>query len=149
MFGCGPVGQFAIASAMVMGSGRVLAVDCVTDRVDMARAQGAETINFDQENPIDAIKYLTGGIGADRAIDAVGVDAGIHTRVPASRGCPNGRSSPLNSRPLRRTLTPRGHSGSPANAPSQVLSWAVQSLAKAGTLAITLTRHSISGSPAG
>ena len=46
VFGCGPVGQFAIASALLMGAGRVLAVDAVESRLDMAREQGAEVIDF-------------------------------------------------------------------------------------------------------
>ena len=46
VFGCGPVGQFTIASAKLLGAGRVFAVDAVPSRLDMARVQGAETINF-------------------------------------------------------------------------------------------------------
>jgi threonine dehydrogenase-like Zn-dependent dehydrogenase len=74
VFGCGPVGQFAIASAKGMGA-RVIAVDRLDDRLEMARRQGAETVNFEKEDPIETILALTGGIGVDRAIDAVGVDA--------------------------------------------------------------------------
>jgi len=74
VFGCGPVGQFAIASARLMG-GRVIAVDRLEDRLEMARRQGAETVNFEKEDPVATILELTGGIGVDRAIDAVGVDA--------------------------------------------------------------------------
>jgi threonine dehydrogenase-like Zn-dependent dehydrogenase len=59
----------------MLGAGRVIAVDRLNDRLDMARAQGAETVNFDQEDPVKAILELTNGIGVDRAIDAVGVDA--------------------------------------------------------------------------
>jgi threonine dehydrogenase-like Zn-dependent dehydrogenase len=75
VFGCGPVGQFAIASAKLKGAGRVLAVDCLPDRLEMAQHQGAEIIDFSAEDPVARIKELTGGIGVDRAIDAVGVDA--------------------------------------------------------------------------
>src|SRR5947208_14734129 len=75
VFGCGPVGQFAIASAKLFDAGRILAVDHIPDRLDMARHQGAEIINFDEENPVQTIKSLTQGIGVDRAVDAVGVDA--------------------------------------------------------------------------
>jgi threonine dehydrogenase-like Zn-dependent dehydrogenase len=59
VFGCGPVGQFAIASSMLMAAGRVLAVDHMPDRLDMARRQGAEVINFDVEDPVQVIKDLT------------------------------------------------------------------------------------------
>jgi threonine dehydrogenase-like Zn-dependent dehydrogenase len=70
VFGCGPVGQFAIISALLMGAGRVLAVDCIDSRLQKARENGAETINFEEENVVDTIMELTGGIGTDRAIDA-------------------------------------------------------------------------------
>src|SRR5262249_19059242 len=73
--GCGWVGQSAIASARLMGAGRILAVDTVPSRLDMARAQGAEVNDYNAEDPVEAVRRLTGGIGADRAIDAVGVDA--------------------------------------------------------------------------
>ena len=59
MFGCGPVGQFAIASAKLLGAGRVLAVDAVADRLDMARAQGADVIDFEKEDPVAMIRDLT------------------------------------------------------------------------------------------
>ena len=75
VFGCGPVGQFAIASAILQGAGRVIAVDKYEDRLAMARRQGAFTVNFEKEDPVATIKRLTGGIGVDRVIDAVGVDA--------------------------------------------------------------------------
>src|SRR5204863_186705 len=64
VFGCGPVGQFAIASAKLMGAGRVFAIDRVASRLEMAREQGAETIDFEAEDPIETLQRLTGGIGA-------------------------------------------------------------------------------------
>jgi threonine dehydrogenase-like Zn-dependent dehydrogenase len=76
VFGCGPVGQFTILSAKMLGAGRVLAVDSIPSRLEMARAQVAEVIDFNAEHPVEAIRRRTGGIGVDRAIDAVGVDAG-------------------------------------------------------------------------
>lgn len=84
VFGAGPVGQFAIASAKLMGAGRVIAADRIASRLDMARAQGAEVINFDEEDPVDIILQLTGGIGVDRVIDAVGVDAVRAEQGPAA-----------------------------------------------------------------
>ncbi|MGX8249190.1 zinc-binding dehydrogenase, partial [Escherichia coli] len=53
VFGAGPVGQFAIASAKLLGAARVFAIDHLDDRLDMARRQGAEVINFDREDPVD------------------------------------------------------------------------------------------------
>src|SRR5204862_7744910 len=85
VLGCGPVGQFAIASAKLLGAGRVFAVDAIPSRLDMARAQGAEVINFNEEDPVLAITELTRGIGADRAIDAVGIDAVQPQSGPAAK----------------------------------------------------------------
>lgn len=65
VFGCGPVGQFAIASARLMGAGRIIAIDHHEDRLEMARAQGAEMVDFDRENPVDTIVAPGGGIGVD------------------------------------------------------------------------------------
>jgi threonine dehydrogenase-like Zn-dependent dehydrogenase len=137
VWGCGPVGQFAILSARLRGAGRILAIDNIPSRLDMAQAQGAETINFDQEEPVEALLRLTGGIGPDRAIDAVGVDAVAPSQGPARRKT---ASESTQFEAERREITPRRnpqhdnwHSG---DAPSLALSWAVQALAKAGTLAI-------------
>src|SRR5581483_1080102 len=84
VFGCGPVGQFAIASAKLKDAGRVFAIDCIPSRLEMARDQNAEVIDFSQEDPIEALKGLTGGIGVDRGIDCVGVDAVSGSQGPAT-----------------------------------------------------------------
>jgi threonine dehydrogenase-like Zn-dependent dehydrogenase len=75
ILGCGPVGQMAIACAKLKDAGRIFAVDAEPDRLEIARNQGAEIIDYSREDPITAIKELTGGIGVDRVIDCVGVDA--------------------------------------------------------------------------
>src|SRR5204863_4806487 len=85
VFGCGPVGQFAIASAKLHGAGRVFAVDCIESRLEMACDQGAEAINFNEEDPLEVLKRMTGGIGPDRAIDAVGLDAVAPSAGPARK----------------------------------------------------------------
>jgi threonine dehydrogenase-like Zn-dependent dehydrogenase len=135
VFGAGPVGQFAIASAFLMGAGRVLVVDRLADRLESARAQGAEVINFEQEDPVEAIMALTGGIGVDRAIDAVGVDAQHPDGGPAASPETTGQGESES-----QTVTPRrnedGANWVPGNAPTQVLDWAVAALAKAGTLGV-------------
>lgn len=116
VFGSGPVGMFAILSARVMGAGRVIAVDHEANRLEMAQRLGAETVNFDQEDPVETILALTGGIGADCAIDAVGVDAEkAHTHPAKGNG---------------------SHPYKAGDAPAQTLEWAVDALAKAGTLSI-------------
>jgi threonine dehydrogenase-like Zn-dependent dehydrogenase len=85
VLGAGPVGQLAALSARIQGAGRVLIVDGNADRLETARMQNAETIDFNTEDPVQAVKDMTGGIGADRVIDAVGVDAERPVSGPAAR----------------------------------------------------------------
>lgn len=137
VFGCGPVGQFTIASAMLMNAGRVIAVDHRDDRLEMARRQGAEIVNFDKEDPIEAILSLTGGIGVDRAIDAVGVDAEHAHAGPAAQKAEEQKS--LFEQELKQVAPeqhPKGDLWRPGDGPSQALQWAVAAVAKAGTIAI-------------
>jgi threonine dehydrogenase-like Zn-dependent dehydrogenase len=76
VWGCGPVGQFTIKSAWMLGAGRVIAIDRVPERLEMARTQGrAETLNFDEVTVYDALMEMTQGRGPDRCIDAVGCEA--------------------------------------------------------------------------
>lgn len=132
VFGCGPVGQFAIAGAKHYGASRVLAVDHIPSRLEMARAQGAEIIDFDREDPIEAILRLTGDIGVDRVIDAVGVDA------ESPRGQKNGdaKRHAQELKEIAPEQNPKGDTWRPGDAPNQVLEWAVKCIAKAGTISI-------------
>jgi threonine dehydrogenase-like Zn-dependent dehydrogenase len=75
IWGCGPVGQMAIRSAILLGAKEVVAIDRLGDRLSMAAAAGAETINFEDESVIDRLNDLTGGKGPDKCIDAVGMEA--------------------------------------------------------------------------
>jgi threonine dehydrogenase-like Zn-dependent dehydrogenase len=76
VWGCGPVGQFAIKSAYLLGAERVIAVDRVPERLQMATAEGkAEVLNFDDADIFDKLKEMTGGRGPDSCIDAVGLEA--------------------------------------------------------------------------
>jgi threonine dehydrogenase-like Zn-dependent dehydrogenase len=76
VWGCGPVGQFAIRSAYLLGAERVIAIDRVPERLQMAREQGkAETINYEEVDAGEAVKEMTGGRGPDSVIDAVGMEA--------------------------------------------------------------------------
>ncbi|MGI5837951.1 MAG: alcohol dehydrogenase catalytic domain-containing protein, partial [Chloroflexota bacterium] len=137
VFGCGPVGQFAIKSALLLGAGRVFAVDSIKSRLDMAAMQGAEVIDFNQEDPVDAIRSLTGGIGVDRVIDAVGVDAYMPTSGPALQKIQQMRQMFQQERQQVMTKQlPPGSDWHPGDAPSQALIWAIEALAKAGTLSI-------------
>lgn len=75
IWGCGPVGQMAIRSAFLLGAERVIAVDTVPERLELARAAGAITIDFMDEDVYERIQDLTRGRGADACIDAVGTEA--------------------------------------------------------------------------
>jgi len=76
VWGCGPVGQFAIKSAYLLGAERVIAIDRVPERLRMAEIEGrAETLDFDDEDIFDKLKEMTGGRGPDACIDAVGLEA--------------------------------------------------------------------------
>ena len=72
VWGCGPVGQFAIKSAFLLGAERVIAIDTVLERLALAQASGAVTLDFKKEDIYDRIQELTDGRGADACIDAVG-----------------------------------------------------------------------------
>jgi len=76
VWGCGPVGQFAIVSALLLGASKVIAIDEVPERLALARdAAGAETIDFSTTDVQSALKEMTAGRGPDACIDAVGLEA--------------------------------------------------------------------------
>src|SRR3954465_14382250 len=75
VWGCGPVGQFAIRSAFLLGAGRVIAIDTVPERRRMAEAAGAETLDSMDPDVFEHLRYMTGGLGPDSCIDAVGLEA--------------------------------------------------------------------------
>ena len=86
VWGCGPVGQFAIQSAWLIGAGRVIAIDCVPERMEMAKRLGkAEVIDFMnvKGSVYDTLQELTKGRGPDRCIDAVGAEAHGWGSTPA------------------------------------------------------------------
>jgi len=74
VWGCGPVGLFAVQSARIMGA-RVIAIDHYPRRLELARGLGAEVIDFEQTSVLDALMEMTGGIGPDAVIDAVGMES--------------------------------------------------------------------------
>ena len=80
VWGAGPVGQFAIASAYLLGAERVIAIDRFPYRLEMARGRAGawETINYEQESVLERLRELTGGRGPDACIDAVGMEAHSH-----------------------------------------------------------------------
>ncbi|MGZ3678510.1 MAG: zinc-dependent alcohol dehydrogenase [Ktedonobacterales bacterium] len=81
VWGCGPVGQFAIKSAYLLGAERVIAIDSYEYRLRMAREQGgAETLNYQEVNVLEELNEMTGGRGPDACIDAVGMES--HAATP-------------------------------------------------------------------
>jgi threonine dehydrogenase-like Zn-dependent dehydrogenase len=75
VWGCGPVGLFAVESALFMGAHRVIAIDHHPHRLELAKKLGAEVINFEEVNVREALVEMTGGIGPDACIDAVGMES--------------------------------------------------------------------------
>ncbi|MDR6391107.1 zinc-dependent alcohol dehydrogenase [Paraburkholderia phenoliruptrix] len=75
IWGAGPVGQMAIRSAVLLGAKQVISIDCVPERLSMARAGGAVTIDFKEESVLERLKELTGGKGPEKCIDAVGMES--------------------------------------------------------------------------
>lgn len=114
VFGCGPVGLFAQASARLHGAGRVIAVDCVDDRLEFARRySGVEAVDFRAMDDIVAhLRAMTGGRGPDVCIDAVGLEAS------GSR--------------LHRALGALGLQAGAATA----LGWAIDTVRKAGKVSV-------------
>jgi threonine dehydrogenase-like Zn-dependent dehydrogenase len=138
VFGCGPVGLFAIASAGLLGARRIFAIDRVPDRLAVAQKLGAEVINFEQDHPVEFLKELTGGVGPDRIIDVVGVDAVSPKSGPAAKEAKQQADEfKRESKQISPEKNPDGDNWISGDAPSQVLNWALQSVAKAGTVCLT------------
>ena len=91
VWGCGPVGQFAIQSAFLLGAGRVIAIDRFPERLAMARdIGGADVINYesDTDDLVELLKQMTGGRGPDHVIDAVGMEShghGVYTALEKTK----------------------------------------------------------------
>ncbi len=124
VFGCGPVGQFAIVSAMLLGAGRVIAIDRGRFATGRWRARsGPKSSTSSVRIPSRRSGELTGGIGVDRAIDAVGSrrrDRHLRTGRTAKR-TRRATSSVRNGRPSHRRSIPKGDLWQPGHAPSQVI----------------------------
>ncbi len=81
VWGAGPVGQFAARSALLLGARQVVVIDRVPERLAMAKAGGALTINFDEESVLDRLAELTLGKGPEKCIDCVGMEAHVTRSV--------------------------------------------------------------------
>ncbi|MFI1653324.1 zinc-dependent alcohol dehydrogenase [Streptomyces sp. NPDC020472] len=133
--GAGPVGQAAIGCARLQGAGRIIVVDGTADRLDLARRQHAETVDFNSEDPVEAVLDLTGGIGVDRVIDAVGVDAQRPSHGPAAEALRDQAQRFEHERAeAAPEQNPDGDTWVAGDAPSLAARWSVQMVAKAGTL---------------
>jgi threonine dehydrogenase-like Zn-dependent dehydrogenase len=82
IWGCGPVGQMAIRSAILLGAHQVVAIDRLPERLSMAQAGGAITIDLDQESVIARLNELTGGKGPEKCIDCVGLESHVTFSAP-------------------------------------------------------------------
>jgi threonine dehydrogenase-like Zn-dependent dehydrogenase len=102
VWGCGPVGQFAIRSAQMLGAERIIAIDHIPERLQMAREHGfAEVINLEGVDVVEILKEMTGGRGPDICIDAVGLEAhatgleGMYDRAKQTMRLETGRPHAL------------------------------------------------------
>lgn len=137
VLGAGVVGQCAIASATRQGAARVLVVDGIESRLDTARRQNAEPIDFNVEDPVETVLALTGGIGVDRVIEAVGVDAQQPRRGPAVESLPVSVDDfDAERAQAAPDADPDGRSWLPGDAPSMALRWAARAVAKAGSIGV-------------
>jgi threonine dehydrogenase-like Zn-dependent dehydrogenase len=82
IWGCGPVGQMAIRSAVLLGASQVVAIDYLPERLGMAEAGGAIPLNFKEESVIERLNELTGGKGPDKCIDATGLESHVSLSHP-------------------------------------------------------------------
>ena len=98
VWGAGPVGQFAIRSAFMLGAERVVAIDHFPERLALAEQAGAVGLNFDDEYVYETLLEMTGGLGPDRCIDAVGLEAhgmtvdAVLDRIKAATGLATDRA---------------------------------------------------------
>jgi threonine dehydrogenase-like Zn-dependent dehydrogenase len=137
VLGAGPVGQLAVTSAFQQGAGRVLVVDGIQSRLEQARARGAEAIDFNREHPVEVVQELTGGIGVDRVVDDVGVDAQRPRSGPAADEADEHADTHDQQRAqVAPEQNPQGSTWVPGDAPPQALEWAVQAVAKAGSIGV-------------
>lgn len=130
VFGCGPVGQLALRCAGLMGADRLIAVDHVPYRLEMAHRlhPGVETINFEKQDPGEAIHEMTGGRGADVVIDAVGLEA-----EPTNLAVAAVTTMTRLGVPQLPGLRPEDQ---PALASVSAINWEVEAIRHGGTLGI-------------
>lgn len=135
--GCGPVGQFVIASCKLMGASRIIAIDAIASRLDLAIEQGAECINFNEEDPLEVVKEMTKGTLADVVIDAVGLDAYRPDQGPAEKRVKKLKKEfEKEVSKLAPSTNTDGKNWRPGDAPSLVLRDSVDLVGKGGVISI-------------
>ena len=135
VFGCGPVGQMAIASALYLGAKKVFAIDVLSDRLHVAESQGAIAINFEEVDPVERLKELTNGFGPDAVIDAVGIDAVRPHRGPASSFV-DVVENVIEKTAGAPFAVLTGNHWQKGDGPQQVLNWCVDAVRKSGVVSI-------------
>jgi threonine dehydrogenase-like Zn-dependent dehydrogenase len=137
VLGAGVVGQFAALSAKRQGATRVIVVDGIASRLEFAKRQNVETINFNTEDPLEVIADLTFGHGVDAVIDAVGIDAQRPKHGPAAQDARHKAAQfDAEQQAAAPDAQPQGEQWVPGDAPSQAQQWAVEAVAKAGRIGI-------------
>jgi threonine dehydrogenase-like Zn-dependent dehydrogenase len=136
VLGAGIVGQFAAVSAFKQGAGRVIVVDGIADRLAQARTLGAEVVNFNVVDPVEAVMELTNGVGADCVIDAVGIDAQRPKEGPAAVSGDEAAKFDSEVEQIAPDAHPEGDLWRPGDAPSQAARWAVAMAAKYGRIGV-------------
>lgn len=137
VYGAGVVGQFAIASAFRQGASRVFAIDGVETRLVQALDQNADVVDFNREDPVQALMDATLGIGVDAVIDAVGVDAQRPSSGPAAAdGEQQADEFAREVAQVAPSTNVQGENWVPGNAPSQVSRWSVETVRKYGRIGI-------------
>lgn len=134
VFGAGPVGLFSIVSAFRQGAGRVIVVDGHPSRLAEARRLGAETVDFNAEDPVEVLLDMTGGAGPDRVIDAVGIDAETPTAGPATPSADDRDEFADEVAENAPETNQQGDLWKPGDGPTQAARWYVEAIAKAGTI---------------
>ncbi len=135
VFGCGPVGQMAIAAALHLGAKKVFAIDVMADRLHVAESQGAVAINFEKVDPVERLKELTNGFGPDAVIDAVGIDAVKPHKGPATSFV-DVVENVFEKTAAAPFAVLTGNHWQKGDGPQQVLNWCVDAVRKSGVVSI-------------
>lgn len=136
VFGCGPVGQMAIASAKLLGASEIFAVDCIPERLKLAQHQGAVSIDYASVDPVKTLKEYTNEVGPDACIDAVGVDAQSAPSGPAKADLQAKLLNTIDQRIVAPHAVPFGDQWRQGDAPTQVLRWCTEAVRKVGRISI-------------